>query len=137
MLDPQAITAAFFAVLKSGSAGTAVRAALGDGAHSVIPAEDLKGSLPLAPFLALRGGPIGGGDRDMRLCAFTWWIYDDPNGRFYGINGLIPLIVAAYPLRALASGATRVTGIGGEFTDAALSGRPGRSIQFSYTTRQL
>ncbi len=130
----QTITAAFFAVLKSGSAGATVRAALGDGATSVITAEDLKKTLPAAPFVALRSGPIVGARYDRRQLFFAWWVYDDEQARWAGINAVVSLIEAAYATDAIAQSHTDIVSIGQEIIDSALN-RPARSLQYIVATR--
>jgi len=135
-VDVQARTADVFARLKSHSAGTAVRAALGNGANSVIPAEDLKAKPPPAtPFLALRGGPVAGAGIEMRIPIWTWYLYDDVQAGYWRVNGLIPLIEQAYPPQAVPYGRIQVVAIGGETSDPALNGLLVRTVQLAYYTR--
>lgn len=137
-LDIQTLTADFFAVLKTDSAGTSVRAALGDGANSVVPATDLaKTPLPAAPFLVLRGGPASGDRRLMRDAFFTWYLYDDAQQRWRRINGLLPLIEAAYTNdpRVIPWHVIHIGSFSSEVTDAALA-RPTRSMAFQVRTRR-
>jgi hypothetical protein len=137
-LDPAAITASFFAVLKSDAAGAAVRDILGAQAASVVMADDLKlASLPRPPFLALRPGPITGARYQVRTCFFTWWVYDEAALRFTRINAVLPLIEAAYTAHVIPYGRTDLAGgISQEIPrDRALE-RPTRSITLTYTTRR-
>lgn len=132
-----AVDAAFYAVLRTDSAGAAVRAALvGDGAAAVIWAADLKLTLPRPPFVALNVGPVVGKRQDVRQHTFTWFVYDDAPRRWSRIDAIIPLIEAAYPADAITFGDTNIVSISQPFTDFALGSRPARSIQFVYTTRR-
>ena len=83
MIDIAAITAAIYARPAADAAGAAVRALLGDGAASVLHAEDLRveglhiAQLPARPLLALRRGAAPQADRVIWRPTFTWFIYDD------------------------------------------------------------
>lgn len=135
-LDPQVLTAAFYAVLETDAAGAAVRAALAAGATSIVPARQLnRDSLPAAPFLALRPGVINGARYQVRSAFFTWWVYDDPIQEYWRINGILPLIEAAYPKEALPFYSTELVSIGQEIPDESLN-RLTRSIQWVVRTRR-
>jgi hypothetical protein len=131
---PLQIKAAFYAVLKSDTAGTAVRAALGNGASSVIEKEDLKAKpAPAAPFVALQWG-VGGGPRTGTNTYFpTWWLYDDAPYRHTRLEALIALIEAAYPENAIGMCYVDFLPVR-ELTDAALS-RPAKGFPFQIRTR--
>lgn len=136
-LNPATINAAFYAVLKTDSAGTAVRAALGDGANSVIHSADLNAaSLPPAPFLALRIG-VGGGQRYQKQTFFyTWQTYDDAGQRWYRIESLIlPLMRTAYPKNIIPYATTDFLPWGQQLIDPALH-LPTRSAPFTVAVRQ-
>lgn len=134
-VDLQLKTDEVFSRLKSDAAGAVVRVALGDGANSVIHAQQLSlGSLPATPFLALRAGPVAGRSYDMRIPTWTWWLYDDPSAYYWRINGLVPLIEAAYPRGSIAFGAIEVANIGGETVDDALNLLV-RTVQLAFYTR--
>jgi len=136
-LSPADITASFFAVLKSSTAGAAVRAALGAQGASVIPADDLKTAGLVFPLVALRAGPITGERYQPRACFFTWWVYDEAIKRFTRINQILPLIEAAYTAHIIAYGRTDLAGgISQEIPEDRALGRPTRSITFTYTTRR-
>jgi hypothetical protein len=122
--------------LKSHAAGAAVRAATGPGtAAGVIPAHLLRKPLPAPPFLVGRAGVISGQSGDMRGIVFTWWIYDEPAQGYARIDALIDLVIAAYPLQAVAWGKTRVTGIGQQGEDSSLGGLLMCPIQLTYSRR--
>lgn len=134
-LSPQAIKSAFFNVLYSASAGTAVRAALGNGATSVIAREDLTAtSLPTPPFIALQWG-TGGGPRNREVRTFlpVWWLYDAPAQRHFRLEALIPLIEAAYAEDAIRMCYLDFLPVR-ELTDAALN-MPVKSFPFQIRTR--
>jgi len=127
------INGLLFARLKSDAAGAAVRAALGAGAQSVIPAEQLRREPRPARLMAVwRGGSVGGASGDMRGITGTWWIYDDPPQGYARIDALIPLIEAAYPLDVIAPGETRITLIGQQSEDGTLGGLLVRPVQLTY-----
>lgn len=139
-LDAQAIHLAFFDRAATDAAGAAIRAALGAGAASVIHAERLRsygpGALmPARVLLAFRGGPISGASWERRGVALTWWIYDDPAQGYARINGLIPLIEAAYPFDAIDRGKLTVISASAEISDSAL-GLLSRAVSFSFATRK-
>jgi hypothetical protein len=127
------INGLLFARLKSDTAGAAVRAALGAGAASVIPATHLRREpRPVRPMLVWRGSSVGGQSGEMRDIIGTWWIYDDPAQGFARIDALIPLIEAAYPIDVIDPGETRITLIGQQSEDAALGGLLVRFVQITY-----
>lgn len=135
-LDPQALQTTFYAILKTDTAGADARAALGAGGNSIIPASKLnRDALPVAPFLALRAGPIPGARHQVRNAFFAWWVYDDPINEHWRINGILPLIEAAYPKEAIAFCATELVSIDQELTDHTL-GRTVRAIRFVVRTRR-
>lgn len=132
---PAAVKAAFLNVIKTDSAGAAVRAALGSTA-SVVGKEDLNsGALPTAPFLALQWGPEGGPRTGVRTYFPTWWVYDDVGRGFYRINALLPLIEAAYPANAIAYCYVDFLNKTGEIRDANLGLLPCRSFPFQIKMR--
>lgn len=132
-ISPATILQSFYAVLSSDSAGSTVRAALGNGASSVIVADDLAvGALPTAPFIALRGGPIAGRyRRDANQMVATWWVYDDWSSyKFSRIDALIDTISNAYAESAIAyCNVTRIN-VSAPVRDASLGQRPVKAIQF-------
>lgn len=132
-----AVEDAFYAVLRTDSAGAAVRDALGDGANSVLWAEDLsRESLPKKPFVALAILPVAGAWQDVRTHVFEWYGYDDIPKRYERINTVLQLVEAAYTPESITFGETRMIGpISQKFTDAPLSLRA-RRIRFSFTTRR-
>ncbi len=134
-LDPALVKSQFKAVLTTDSAGAAVRELLNSVA-SIIDAEDLRKPLPLAPFVVLRAGNIGGDRDDVRPCVLTWWVYDDVPRRFSRINPILTAIQAAYRHYTFAIGKLTISNISQEIAeDAALDKRPSRSIQYTYTRR--
>lgn len=134
-LPPATIAARFYAVLKTDSGGLAVRAALGDGATSVIQADDLnKASLPATPFIVLKWGTGGGSRAGLQRFLPTWWVYDTMGLRWQRIEPLIELIKAAYPQLALASCEIDFLSDSGRITDAALNLRA-KSQPFVLVTR--
>jgi hypothetical protein len=91
------LTATVYSRLRTDSAGSGVRAALGAGAPSVIHAKDLNvNTLPARPFVALRRGPVTTVNLTEWRGYFTWWLYDDPAQGYYRIDSLIRLIGQAY-----------------------------------------
>ena len=136
-LDPQDIEAPFFAVLKSGSAGAAVRALLGNDAASVIDADDLgAASLPTAPFVVLRRGPLTGAHLQLRTLFVAWWLYDDASRRYDRLNEIVALITAAYP-RTTAIPFCHVELVDlNKQRDKALGNRPTIPMRFTVRTRR-
>jgi hypothetical protein len=127
------INGLLFARLKSDAAGAAVRAALGAGAASVIPATHLRREpRPARVLLVWRGSSVGGQSGGMRDIIGTWWIYDDPAQGFARIDALIPLMEAAYPLDVIDPGETRITLIGQQGESAVLGGLRERFVQLTY-----
>jgi hypothetical protein len=131
--DLATLNGLLYAQLKTALAGGAVRAALGAGAASIIPAEKLRQEpRPARPLLVWRGGSVGGQSGDMRPITGVWWAYDDPGQGYARIDALVPLIEAAYPRDALAWGETRITLIGQATEDATLDGLLVRPVQLTY-----
>ena len=133
----QQIKADFFAVLKSDRAGATVRAALGDGATSVIPKEDLDRPLPATPFLVFQwiGQPSGGArNRGVNTFYPIWWLYDDIAHRYYRLEALIPLIETAYPEDAITGCYTDFLPVR-ELPDRGLLNMPAKSMAFLIKTR--
>jgi hypothetical protein len=127
------INGLLFARLKSDAAGTAVRAALGAGAASIIPAHQLRREpRPVRLMAVWRGSSVGGQSGQMRDIIGTWWIYDDPAQGYARIDALIPLMEAAYPLDTISPGETRITLIGQQSEDATLGGLLVRFMQVTY-----
>jgi hypothetical protein len=135
MPTPAAIKSAFFTVLYSGSAGAAVRAALGAGAASVVERNKINAaSLPATPFLALQWGVKGGPRTGVRQYFPTWWIYDSPLHWMTRIEALIPLIEAAYPEDAISMCWLDFLPVR-EVIDESLGNLPGQGFPFHIKTR--
>lgn len=133
VIDLASINGLLYAQLKTATAGAPVRAALGAGAASIIPAERLRQeSHPARVLLVWRGGSVGGQSGDIRPITGVWWVYDDPHQGYARIDTLVPLIEAAYPRNALAWGETRVSFVGQATEDATLGGLLVRPIQITY-----
>ncbi|SRR5580765_3223272 len=132
----QAVKSAFFTVLKSGSPGAAVRAALGAGASSVITRTALKQTpLPAAPFAVIQYGAAPGARFQPRTLFATWWLYDDAQREWKRLNELAPLIEAAYPEDAIALCFTDFNpGTDAEITDSTLQ-RPALAMRFTVKWR--
>jgi hypothetical protein len=106
VVDLVGLDSAVFDRLASDAAGTDLRAALGDGAVSILMAEDLKlfegmkplnkQQLPEPPFLALRAGPAPITDRIAWLPNYTWYCYGDLATGSGAIRPLAKLIADAY-----------------------------------------
>lgn len=127
------INGLLYARLKSDAAGASVRAALGAGAQSIIPAEHLRREpRPARLMVVWRGGSVGGASGDMRGITGTWWLYDDPAQGYVRIDALVPLIEAAYPLHVFSPGETRITLIGQQSEDTTLGGLLVRPVQLTY-----
>lgn len=115
------INAQLYARVAYDASGAAIRSQLGGGSPSVIPAAAVKaGSLPDRPFMAWRGGVVGGSTLDMRQVTGTWYIYDDIAQRHGRINAIMQSVQAAYREDAIPFGRTEISGIGQEFTDQPL-----------------
>ena len=135
ILDLAALNAATFARLKGEAAGADVRALLGAGAASVIPARALRGALPARPLIAWRQGAVTGQGDDWRRVVGAWWAYDDPAQDYYRINSIVAAIEAAHPLDWLAHYECRVGPIGQGVEDSALGGLLTRSITITMGRR--
>ncbi|HNP73852.1 MAG TPA: hypothetical protein PKK15_22240 [Kouleothrix sp.] len=136
-ISADSLIADWYAVLKSGSAGATVRAALGNGAASVITADDLRvESLPAAPCVALRVETIAGTpQREAERLYLSWWAYDDVPRRYSRLTPLIAQITAAYPeLTALAYAHVRRATVAYTI-DRALGARPAVRIPFVISWR--
>lgn len=96
--NPTEISAVAFNRIKSDAGGAAVRALLGEGATSVIPAAHLgRSPLPPCPLVAYRPGPVptvAGVD----IHTGAWLIYDDPEQGTYRIGQIASALVQAYEL---------------------------------------
>lgn len=137
-LPLQTDVAALYSLLKSNSAGASVRAALGDGANSIIPRQSLTlPTLPAAPFLVGFGGAVLGDRRQMRDVFYTWLVYDDPVHLWRRINNVVSLIEAAYTdnPRLIEGYVIHLASIGAETMDDGLN-RPYRSILLQARTRR-
>lgn len=129
------IRADFFNVLYTNSTGSAVRAALGAGAASVVDREDLNAaSLPVFPFVALQWGVAGGSRTGLRQYFPTWWLYDDAQYRWRRLEALITLIEAAYPEDALSMCHIDFLPVR-EVIDVPLGHIPGKGFPFQIRTR--
>jgi hypothetical protein len=140
-LDLQVTTVGLFDRIAVDAAGSAVRALLGldDPASllpTIIPAARLAARpLPPAPFLAWRGGAVGGESLEMRRITGVWWAYDLPIQGYARINAVLAALEAAYPQDAIPWGRVRVTAIGQETDDRSLGGLLTRSLHLTYTRR--
>lgn len=134
-VDLQQRTIQVFDQLAVAAAGSAVRAALGDGASSIMHAERLNAAtLPGRPLLALRGGAMPGQSGEMRIPVWRWWVYDDPDRRYYRINGLIPLIEQAYPFYCMPFGKVAISGVSEEYPVDPSLGLLARVIALAFYT---
>ena len=124
-LDPAAINAALYAVIKSDAAGASARAATGAGTSAgVIPAHALRApALPARPFLAWRAGVVSGESEEMRGIGGAWWAYDDSQQGYARIDALLGLVEAAYapPEGIIAGGRTVVSSLGPQSEDGAIN----------------
>ncbi len=102
--DINNLTAAIYNRLKTDSAGSSVRSALGNGATSVIHAKELSKPLPALPLVALRPGAIPTSERILQQPSFKWFVYDDPAKGYYAINAIVKLIATAYSTAITATG---------------------------------
>jgi len=133
VIDLAAINGLLYAQLKTAAAGAAVRAALGAGAASIIPAEKLRQEpRPARVLLVWRGGSVGGSSGDMRPITGVWWVYDDPHQGYARIDALVPLVEAAYPLDCVAWGETKISLVGQATEDATLGGLLARPVQITH-----
>ena len=138
----QSLKQAFFALIKTDSAGSAVRAALGAGATSVLSQRQFEAAvssgLPTAPFMVLRFGPVTGQAFDMRTIFPTWWLYDDAVQGHYRLNALAVLIEAVYAAEdnhpIVGCHVAYAGGIGDEVTDERLA-RPALSMRYQVRNR--
>jgi hypothetical protein len=131
----QTIYGLLFARLATDALGSAVRNALGAGASGVISAEKLRsGDTPAPPFVAFREGAVSGEGMEIRIVFATWWVYDAVAQNYRRINGIVPLIEAAYPQLDITGGRVVVSQIGAGITDVALN-LLGRPVQLAFYTR--
>jgi len=125
-------------VLKTSSAtaSVAVRNALGNGASSIVRADELsKDTLPVVPFLALRWQSGGGSRYQPQIYYPFWYVYDGLAKFWTRIDPLIDLIKLAYPeIDIIAYCETNYRAHSGEITDAALGLRC-KYIPFVVATR--
>jgi hypothetical protein len=123
---------AFMAVLTSNSA---LLAALGAGASSVILKQALRAPQPRAPFIAVAFGGMSGGREDVRTLFPTLWLYDDDPYAWTRLNSLAALIEAALTQDSIAYCYTNYAGgIGDEITDTALQ-RPALAMRYQVRGR--
>lgn len=130
MIDLAAITIAVFERLRTDAAGAAVREKLGDGASSVLHAEDLRvealgvRALPTRPLIAMRRGAVPQSQRVVYQPIYTWYCYDDPAIGYGRIEALPQLIAQAFETRLVVSttavGAQEVSGVGAQLRDDKL-----------------
>lgn len=137
-LTPQQLKTAFYNVLYSDSAGSAVRAALGAGASSVIDRTAIGAgvtSLPARPFVSLSWGD-GGGPRNRGVKTFypIWWLTDDDSYKWKRLEALVDLIHAAYAEDSIAMAYLDFLPVR-ELTNRALGGMPEKSVLFTLRTR--
>lgn len=138
-LDLASIAASLYSRVKSDSAGSAVRALLGAGATSVIPARDLPketgdlGLLPARPLLVWRRGVTSEVDQMWRAFG-TWWAYVELDQGDRPLDQIVSALIAAYPRFCIPLGRVTVGPIGqpGEDRDLNLYGVP---VQISYARR--
>ena len=106
----------------STASAIAVRAALGNGANSIIRADELtKDTLPTLPCLAIRWQTGGGPRDDVQLYYPFIYIYDGLPKYWTRINTLLPLIKAVvYDLSIIQYCETDYRQESGEITDNAL-----------------
>lgn len=136
-LTPTQLKQAFFNIMKSDSAGTAVRAALGAGATSVITKEDLKKTLPPTPFLVLwwNSQPSGGArNRGVKVYYPAWALYDEVVKGYFRMEPLETLIQAAYPEDAIATCYLDFLPVR-DLIDMKLNAMPARSMPFMVKMR--
>lgn len=139
----ESVIAAFYTVLATSTdaAPIALRAALGAGAASVTTADALgTGALPAAPFVVLGSGVIVGSPGwDTQRAVLPWWVYDDvtPSYMYRKINHILTLIQACYPAdtEVITGCEHRQLAITAGRPDAALGGRPARSIPYQVSWR--
>jgi hypothetical protein len=138
-LSAQTITSSFRSVA---TGNAALIASLGSATSaSIIHAQTLATTratdivLPTPVFIAFRSGAIPGARYDARSLFYTWYVYDTPDQGFWRINGVLPLLEAAYPRTAISMCETDVVSIGAETLDSALDLLV-RSIQFIVKTRR-
>ena len=130
------IKTAFYAVLKSDSAGAAVRASLGAGSAGVLLRRGLSLTLPVAPFLVITFGPMTGAREDVRTLFPTVWLYDDPIQDWARLHALAALTEAVYVDDVIAYCYTNYAGgIGEEVIDAALQQRPALALRYQVRGR--
>ena len=103
MIDLAALSQAVFARVATDAAGADVRALLGDGASSVLSAEDLRlradaGTLQAAalPLLTLRRGAAPQSDRTAAQPVYTWYAYGDPSLGYGALDALARPLWLAY-----------------------------------------
>lgn len=102
MIALDALSAAIWQRATADADGTALRAALGAGAASILMAEDLRvegltiATLPARPFIALRRGPAPNAARVTVRPLYTWYCYDDPAIGYGRLEALPALVGAAY-----------------------------------------
>jgi len=124
--DLTVIATAVYNRLKTDSAGSAVRTALG-GAARVVRLKDIRKPAPVppAPFVALRALPAPLTERGVYRAGYEWRIYGD-GADDYTITTLAGLITAAYaasPIQYTTGGVVgllEVSGLGGEAHDETL-----------------
>lgn len=130
MVDLAAITLAVSERLRTDAAGSAVRAALGAGAASVLHAEDLRveglavAALPARPLVALRRGPTPQSQGVVYGPLYTWYCYDDIAQGYGRIEALPLLIAQAFRARLIvgttAVGAQELGSVGAQLRDERL-----------------
>ncbi len=135
---PAQLKSAFWNVLYTDTAGTAVRAALGAGATSIVERQGLSAgvtNLPARPFIALQWGN-GGGVRNRGIQTFfpVWWAYDEDLYGWGRLEDLVALIHAAYGEDSISMCYTDFLPVR-ELTDQALGGLPAKSLPFTIRTR--
>lgn len=136
-LTPTELKQAFYNRLKSDSAGSAVRNALGDGASSVVDRSKLPSPLPTPPFVVLwwNSQPSGGArNRGVKVFYPSWAIYDSADKGYYRIEALEALIQAAYPEDAIKMCFTDFLPVR-DLIDMKLNALPARSMAFQIRTR--
>lgn len=96
-LDVQGIEEVVYNMAATESHASALRALLGNGASSIIHAEDMRHKpLPKTPFIAIRRLGSSGIGADPRFITFMWYVYDQPERRFRYINNILGELEVLY-----------------------------------------
>lgn len=102
MIDIQTINMALWQRLTVDASGSALRAALGAGASSIVMADDIRieglmvRTLPARPFVAFRRGPAPTIARVVRRPIYHMHCYDDPAVGYGRLDTLPALLESAF-----------------------------------------